>query len=162
MAFDESLLQRDYNLVKLSVLTSTQISNRTSAVVTNLRPENADEEKSALAKKTIVVLTAKSKAAPKLISIVEIVKRELASKNVKCFQYNALSSQHVRIPKGGEDAEAEGSGDGPEPMDAAIGGDETQKVPVMTVYLSTVPVRELKAAHGYVAARVLLVCSILA
>ncbi|CAK4026585.1 hypothetical protein BTJ68_09657 [Lecanosticta acicola] len=133
------LPQENYNLVNLSVLSSTQISNRTSAVLSNLQAEDSDNQ----SRTPIVALTAKPKAAPKLISIIEIVKRDLASKNIKCFQYNALKTEYVRMLD-----DAGGSADVLETMPGARGTDRGREVPLMTIYLSTVSIRELKAEYG--------------
>ena len=101
-------------------------------------------------------MTAKSRSANKLVSIVEIAKRELLSKGVKCFQYNVLSSQMIeierktKVPVDSVDAGAAKQGDEEsddtfEVMDSGNGtGPKKRSVPIMTTYLSSSPVKELK------------------
>lgn len=138
----ESLLPKEkYNLIPLRISTSTQISNRTSAVLSHL------QQAAPQGKPTIVALAAPSKASSKLISIVEIAKRELGEK--KCFQYTALHTETVRLPDSGEAHDDEdGEERAFEAMPGAIGTGRRRKVPVLTIYLSTTSVRELKAAYG--------------
>jgi hypothetical protein len=104
-------------------------------------------------------LVAQSRWANKLISIVEIAKRDLEAKGVKVFQYNALSSEIVEIerkprPKGVGAAPAAEEGDASE--DEAFqtmgageeGGLKKRAVPVMTTYLTTQPVKALRTEFG--------------
>ncbi|KAI5360000.1 hypothetical protein Slin15195_G118620 [Septoria linicola] len=153
MAFEDSSLSGRYVLVNLGVAQGTQISSRTSAVVGKLTASSDGGTKS-----TVVALTAASKAAGKLISIVEIAKRELATKGVKAFQYNALSSRMTDVPRrrpGLENGDAESgaedndSDDAFEVMGQAQESDmKKRNVPLMTIYLSTASVKELKLAFG--------------
>lgn len=138
----ESFLPKEkYNLIPLRISSSTQISNRTSAVLSHLQQATAQE------KPAIVALTAPSKASSKLISIVEIAKRELGEK--KCFQYNALHTETIRLLDSGEaDDDDDGHEKAFEAMPGAIGKDRRRKVPVLTIYLAAASVRELKAAYG--------------
>jgi hypothetical protein len=64
-----------------------------------------------------------AKASTKLITIVEIVQRDCHVRGIPLFQYTALSSRLVDVSV---------------PVN----------VPVLTVYLSTVPVKELRNAYG--------------
>ena len=149
MQFNEALLSQKCNLVKLSVAGSTQISTRTATVIAKLSPASDD------GKPVIVVLTAKARVASKLISIVEIAKRELAAKAQNFFQYNALMSEMTEIERVANNAT-----DGPIPdtsdLDEAFetmgAQDETglkkRLVPIIRIYLSTVSVKELKNAFG--------------
>ncbi|EME44376.1 hypothetical protein DOTSEDRAFT_24430 [Dothistroma septosporum NZE10] len=161
MTLDESSLQAKYDLVKLSVLTSTQISTRTSAVLAKFsRPgdetENSDPTTTPArvgndnGKPVIVALSAKPKAASKLISIVEISKRELASTKVKCFQYNALGSDIVEIERKSKKGDDESESDEAFETMGAVPLSEKKKrsMPVMTIYLAITPVRELRIAYG--------------
>ncbi|TKA79874.1 hypothetical protein B0A55_03669 [Friedmanniomyces simplex] len=158
MAFDEDSLARRYNLTNFRVRSSTQIASRTAAVISNLTQQTTDSEKS-----VIVILAADAKVASKLISVVEIVKRDLVSKGLKCFQYNALSSQIVEVPReskkkkgggGGEDSPpgddgADGEeGDEFQTMADPMGATKKRNTPFMTIYLSCVAVKELRAVYG--------------
>lgn len=154
---NDTTLQETHLLVKFSIHSSTQISSRTSAVLSNLQqqqPSNRTTNEGGQKdnKPTLVILTAKSKATSKLISIVEIAKRELAAQGVKCFQYNALTSELLDVPR--KKAKV-GVGKGSESEDAfetmgerELGEMKKRNVPIMTVYLSTSSVRDLKMAYG--------------
>lgn len=157
MAFEESSLSGRYDLVTFGVGGGTQISSRTSAVVGKLSTAPSDGE----AKPTVVSLTAASRAAGKLISIVEIAKRELVARGVKVYQYNALSSRMTDIPRQNKRTQegevpvvanaAESESDDAFEVMGGVQENGTKKrnVPVMTVYLSTASVKELKTAFGY-------------
>ncbi|GIZ44211.1 hypothetical protein CKM354_000741500 [Cercospora kikuchii] len=173
MAFEESSLQGKYALEKFGVASGTQISSRTSAVVGKLvMMTTRQDDTTAAALPVVVAITATSpKAAGKLISIVEIAKRDLVARGVPVYQYSALNSRLDEIPRrgnhgdnkikrgekgpnaatggGGGEQDDESSDDAFEVMGQAQGS-ETKKrnVPVLTVYLATVSVKELKVAFG--------------
>ncbi|CAK1362967.1 hypothetical protein CB0940_04891 [Cercospora beticola] len=172
MAFEEPSLQGKYAMEKFGVASGTQISSRTSAVVGKLvMMTTRQDDTTAAALPVVVAITATSpKAAGKLVSIVEIAKRDLVARKVPVYQYSALSSRLDDIPRhgnngddktkrgekgssatagGGGEQDDESSDDAFEVMGQAQGS-ETKKrnVPVLTVYLSTVSVKELKVAFG--------------
>lgn len=156
MTADDTLSPQKYELVKLSVASGTQIATRAADVVKNLR------QASATGKPVVVSLSTRSRNANKLISIVEIAKRELKAQDVHVFQYNALSSEMIQIerqPKqcdgsahAGADKigeKSDGSGDAFETMGAeTLEGTKQRLIPVMTTYLSTASIKELKAKLG--------------
>jgi len=153
MVIDEARFEQRYDLLKLKVLSSSQISSRIASVISKITQPKA-------AKPTIIILSARANVANKLISIVEIAKRELASQNVKFFQYNALTSELIDIPRdsrkktSGSNVRAEGeedeqSDDAFETTGVPTSATKKRSVPVMTVYLATAPVKELKAQFGY-------------
>lgn len=151
MVTDETALSQKYELVKLSVAGGTQISSRSAAIISKLSNPPSEGERP-----VIIVLVAKSRSANKLISIVEIAKRDLLSKAVKCFQYNALSSEMVEIERKGKgqandsaggaaDKVAEESDDAFEAMNDKNGiGPKKRLVPIMMTYLSSSEIKELK------------------
>jgi hypothetical protein len=153
MAFDASVLSRAYEVRKLSVISSTQISSRTAAVLSAL-----DKDVPAGEKPVVVCLTAQSRVASKLISIVEIVKRELLSKQVHYFQYNALTSQMTEIPRqtkktnghaaAGATSENDDDDDNAFQTMGVDAGMKRRVVPVMQVYLSKVAIKELRSEFG--------------
>lgn len=167
MEFEESSLRGMYDLVTLGVAGGTQISSRTSAVLAKLLSTTTTGDETT--KTSIVALTATSKAASKLISIVEIAKRELLARGQKVYQYNALGSRMTEIPRrthvetvvtAGNPAEEsdESEEDAFEVMGggvaAAAPGQESEEmkkrnIPTLKIYLSTVSVKELKLAFGY-------------
>ena len=154
MAIDESALAQKYNVITLSVTSSTQISSRAVAVIEKLQSTSNGD------KPDVFVLQSKARTASKLISIVEIAKRELAKKGHKCFQYNALSSEMIEIerePKRGANESKDGaagpneseSDDAFETMGAEPKtGTKKRLIPALTTYLCATSVKELKNAYG--------------
>ena len=154
MHLDETLLSQKYNLVKFNVISSTQISSRTAAIIAKLEADQND------GKPTLVALSAKARTATKLISIVEIAKRELAAKGHKCFQYHGLSSEMIdmeRDSKSGangatQSATHEGGSEAEDAFESMGAPRETgtkkRLIPVMTTYLCATSVKELKNAYG--------------
>jgi len=150
-------LDKKYNIVKLSVLQSHQVSARTALVAKNLTTPHES------GKTTICCLHTKARTANKLISIVEITKRDLVSQGVKIYQYNALSSEIVSLEtstkqpaqkdtkKNGTEAEMmddEAEEDAFQTMNQKEQKEKIRAVPVLTVYLCTEPVKTLQHAYG--------------
>ncbi|OBT82899.1 hypothetical protein VE02_08581 [Pseudogymnoascus sp. 03VT05] len=112
------------------------------------------------AKPVIVIAWAKARSAGKLVSVVEVVKRELGAEGGVWFQYNGLGEGFVGVARDGgegEDGGGDGEGDveeeGFEKMKTRIeraieGTEKVRIVPVMTVYLSRVRVEALREAYG--------------
>lgn len=146
MEADDSSLAQRYTLTKLNVNGSTQISKATTTIISKIGSQRSDE------KPNIVVLTAKARYANKLISIVEIAKRESAASSAKCFQYNALSSVMTEVARNSEKSEQEGedeSDDAFETMGAPnLASTKKRAVPIMKTYLCAASIRELKSAYG--------------
>ena len=159
MATEAVLLQK-YDFVKLSVHSSTQISSRTAAIISQFTAERAAADKP-----VVVHLIARAKVASKLISIVEIAKRELVVRGLTYYQYNVLSSEMTDIPREPKkrvngstinaptEAQDEDSDDAFQTMGAPTGDTKKRSMPVMTIYLSRTPVKELRAQYGYVCLR---------
>lgn len=144
-----------YNLIHLSVISSSPIASRTSAVIQHLTTQPNENPKPAL-----ISVSAKAPVANKLISIIEIAKRELARNQANMYQYSALSSETVPLnqlkgrmkrktgdggQKGNRDVESE-----EDAFETMGEKEQIRAVPVLTVYLSTVRIQELKEAYGYV------------
>jgi hypothetical protein len=198
--FDLSLLAHKYRMTAYQVHSNTAISSRTAAILRLLFPNDdntttvqdisrernyvagqqeanpskslpASAEQPAQSLPPLVTLTAQAKTANKLISIVEIVKREARKVNPsnKVFQYTELTSKMIEIPREPPardkpktalgDKTASGRDDGspneedeafetmPEPQQAGSIM-KLRRVPVLTIYLAAVSVRELKVAFG--------------
>lgn len=108
----------------------------------------------------IVIAWAKAKAAGKLISVVEVVKREISGEGGVWFQYNGLGEGIAGVARDKEDAGEEGDvemedveEEGFEKMKTRIeraieGTEKVRSVPVMTVYLSRVRIEALRGAYG--------------
>ncbi|KAI9711090.1 MAG: hypothetical protein M1812_007284 [Candelaria pacifica] len=85
-------LEKSYILKPINVISSSSIKSKVDQLLAVLTGHPFESAKS-----PIVVLTAKPKVAGKLISIVEIAKRQLAENNRTYFQYTGLKSQMVEI-----------------------------------------------------------------
>ena len=117
----------------------------------------------------LVVMYAKAATASKMVSVVEVVKREIGQKGGKWYQYNALGETMVVIPRRQPKSEKVGNGkrqadekevDGEEDEESYFetmktkqerileGTDRQRAVPVLTVYLSKVPIEKLKMKYG--------------
>lgn len=156
MTADEAALAERYDLVKLNVASGTHVSTRAADVVKNLSKTSAPD------KPIIVRLSTSSRNANKLISIVEIAKRELKAQNVPTYQYNALSSETIQVEREQKkssqatNGNTEGTGEADDGSDDAfetmgqkrLDGPKKRVIPVMTTYLSTASVKELKASYG--------------
>ena len=108
-----------------------------------------------------MIAWAKAKSAGKLVSVVEVVKREIGGEGGVWFQYNGLGEGVGGVPRDGEGGEGDGEGEedvemeeeGFEKMKTRIeraieGTEKVRSVPVMTVYLSRVRIEALREAYG--------------
>jgi hypothetical protein len=175
MAFDDAALSETHTITRLSIQSNTQISAKATNVISKLSPTTQEKDTSKTdtdsdAKPPLIILRAQSRWASKLISIVEIAKRNLESPDsgIKVFQYSSLSSEMVEIerkpkPKGlgvplpeGEGSDDEGAFQtmGASAPTASNGQDEgglkKRAVPVLTVYLAARPVKALRSEFGWV------------
>lgn len=150
MLVDEAALAQKYDVIKFTVAGSTQLSSRTAAVVAKLKSPLPDSKPV-----IIVALTAKARIASKLISIVEIAKREMAASKIDIYQYNALGSEISEIgprPEKKKVAQLNSDGESDDAFEimGAHDADEVTKrsAPLMTTYLSTTSIKELRNAYG--------------
>ncbi|KAH6674479.1 hypothetical protein B0J14DRAFT_653775 [Halenospora varia] len=166
-------LAKTHDVLSTSINSGVKIEKKVTSVLTHLSTYPAIPP----AKPGVVMLYSKDKAAAKMISIVEIAKREIASKGGKWFQYNIieqtieLKKEEVekRPSKNTENREEEGkdsmdvdptpgmeSEDDEEgfetmktPFERAIEGKpKIRAVPTMTIYLSRIPIDILKKEYG--------------
>ncbi|KAF2864155.1 hypothetical protein K470DRAFT_209055 [Piedraia hortae CBS 480.64] len=147
MAHEIRILENTHDVVKLNVMQSTAIRQRTGRIIESLTAQQKQ-------KPVVVSLAATGKAAPKLISIVEIAKRDLASRGVSCKQYTAVSCDQVFVEKGAEQVAEEDSTKaeddqdyfesmGPKSSDVAV---RTQAH--LTVFLSKSSIKLLRDSYG--------------
>ena len=149
----ESKLDAGYNILRLGVISSNSISGRTTLLIKHLSQKSSD------GKHAVASMHAKSPVANKLISTVEIAKRDLSKAGQKVFQYSAISFESVNVKRTVKDKtlcpENAGQGDSmadEEDVAFEIMG-ETEKrrdIPVLTIYLSLSPIKELRDAYGWV------------
>jgi hypothetical protein len=157
MAVDDKTLAEHHEIIHISCQSNTQISPKATKIISALSTTESTTTK----KPALIILTAHSRWANKLISIVEIAKRDLEARGVKVFQYNALSSEIVEVerkprPKGvGAAPTAPEDGDASEDEAFQImgaggeeGGVKKRSVPVMTTYLTTQAVKALRVEFG--------------
>lgn len=158
MAVDEKTLAEHHEIIHISCQSNTQISAKATKIISALSASK-DTTENANQKPALVILVAQSRWANKLISIVEIAKRDLEAKGVKVFQYNALSSEIVEIerkPRSKGVGAAPTAEDGDASEDEAFqtmgageeGGVKKRAVPIMTTYLTTQPVKALRTEYG--------------
>jgi hypothetical protein len=157
-------LTATYDVTSINVLSSTHIQKKVTQTLALL------SEYPAVGKPKVVLLHAKAPVASKLITIVEITKREIAKSGGKWFQYNKIEEimvEQKEVPKKdkGKDEEGNAAGDEDEqdeeeamafetmktPFERAIEGKpKVRGVPVMTLYLSRFRIDSLRRAFGYV------------
>ncbi|KAL5346110.1 hypothetical protein ACLOAV_009142 [Pseudogymnoascus australis] len=111
-------------------------------------------------KPVIAIAWAKARSAGKLVSVVEVVKREIGGEGGVWFQYNGLGEGVGGVPREGQDGEEgeevggeEEEEEGFEKMKSRIeraveGTEKVRSVPLMTVYLSRVRIEALREAYG--------------
>ncbi|KAI5196892.1 hypothetical protein E4T39_07586 [Aureobasidium subglaciale] len=130
-------------LLELSVISSTSISNRTTALLAHIKSTPGDSTPA------VVALKAKASVANKLVSIVEIAKRELKDAGSKVYQYNALASELIESKPATKDTTDHVALSDEEAAFQDVEQKTTvRNVPVMTTYLSLEPIKELRNAHG--------------
>ena len=181
-----SHLTKKYNFATMSINTGSKIEQKVRILISHLsRFSFLDRE----AKPGVVALRARSNVASKLISVVEIAKRDIESKerSGKWYQYSRVSGELKEIPKvkpskgsknqaqddagkkqGGrtikdwnfqhrqadapkdlESGDEDGEEEAFETMADAVakpGAKDTKlrNIPVLTIYMSRVPVSELR------------------
>ena len=155
MAVDEKTLEGSHEITRITCQSNSQISAKTTTVISTL----SKPTEPANGRPPLIVLTAQSRWANKLITIVEIAKRDLEAKGVKVFQYNALSSEIVEVKR---KPKAKGVGSAPDAQNGDASEDEAfqtmgaeqeggvkkRAVPVITTYLAVQPVKALRAEFG--------------
>ncbi|CAD6441333.1 9856a7c1-f7cf-4c93-8211-29b393709eb0 [Sclerotinia trifoliorum] len=162
-------LTRTHQTTQMSILSSSQIQKKASHVLSILSTFSFSDPTP-----HVVLLSAKAPVACKLISIAEIVKRELAKSGAKWFQYNVVGELSTTIPRsyteigkdenenekeGEEEGDVEMKDDGEEeafevmktPFERALEAEERPKirgVATLSLYLSRVRIESLKKIYG--------------
>jgi hypothetical protein len=137
-------LSAKYRVLQLSVISSSSISNRTMSLISHVKSTPEDN------KPAVVALHAKAPVVNKLISIVEIAKRDLKDNGQKIYQYNALGSELVQsTPTAKPTTEQDAMSDDEPAFEKTEQRTTVRNVPTMTTYLSLTSVKELKQAYGY-------------
>jgi hypothetical protein len=155
-------LDTTHTVTFISIISSTSIEKKVTATLTHLSTFPAVSP----AKEAVVMLHSKAKVASKLITVVEIAKREVAAGGGKWFQYNVVGTVMEEqkenaisgIEKGSKEGEEDESGDEEEetgfetmktPFERAIEGkSKVRAVQTMTTYLSRVRIEGLRKTYG--------------
>lgn len=160
-------LDVNYDLTVMNIASVASIEQKVSRILGTL----ASFSFAAPAKPNIILLHAQAKVASKMISIVEIAKREIANAGGKWYQYNEVKELTVKQDaKGGKETKTtndaddvmdidEGKGNGVESPDrfetmmtpferAVCGKPKIRAVPVMSIYLARVRIDSLKKTYG--------------
>lgn len=141
-----------YDILRLNVISSNTITGRTAALVKHLDQSSVGD------KRSIASLRARATVANKLISVVEIAKRELLQNKQKVYQYSSITSENINLKSSQKDATNKQPG-GDNVAEDAVDDEEVafevmkpkdkiRDVPVLTVYLSMAPVKELQDLYG--------------
>ncbi|RYP49368.1 hypothetical protein DL768_004928 [Monosporascus sp. mg162] len=165
------VLEDKYDVQLHSVLSSSKIQKRVSAVLQHIGTTRSSKAIMSTAKPRISILRARAADAGKLITIAEIAKRELEdrggeSAERRWFQYIALGEE-IKEKQRGEgktivadtvlgglaaDEEGDGSGDFETmktPFERAIEGRPfVRGTAIMSLFLSRISVDELKKRYG--------------
>jgi hypothetical protein len=163
------------------VISSTSINKKVASVLAHLvHPPPLPSTP------PVAVLTAKAAVASKMITVVEIAKRQIASEGGRWWAYCAVGEvreERGREGEGGkgkgkgkaDKASGKGDGDGEEaeeeemdgvfetmktPFERSIEGKpKIRAVPVMTIYLARVKIEELGRVYGYALLGVIARCN---
>lgn len=151
---------KSYDVRIMSIVSSTKIRNRVqqaTQALTSVSTEGAPQNP------VVVVLTAREGTASKLITIVEITKRNLDDAKKSWYQYSCVEPKMVEIARKTSNArnsmdDCEDEDEGGVAFETMLSAVERKlmdkpkyrAVPVMTVFLSCSPIKALKVAHGYV------------
>jgi len=165
-------LSNTHDVTTMSIISSSQIQQKVKRVLDLLAVYPVVSP----TKPSVVMLHAKAAVASKMISIVEITKREIGTNGGEWFQYSTVEQQledkdekkknkecmnNTNGKASGEDEsmsvnkdlEAEDDAEGFEtmktPFERAIEGKQkVRAVPIMVIYLSRVRIESLRKAHG--------------
>lgn len=183
---DLAHLQAKYKFISMSIISSSKIQQKVRTLLNHLE---TFRNIGAQAKPGIVTMHAKADTASKLVTIIEIVKKNVTQREGRCWQYSRVHGQQNELKgkkrkrinieetgtvgKSEEIPAAEGDADTTRGTNLVSDGeaneesfemmeDKKQKsgqsiegrkkiraIPVITIYMSSVPVPELKELYGY-------------
>ena len=150
-------LLNSYDVKMISIISSSKIRNKVQQVTLVLTAGSTE----APLKPVVAVLTAREGVAAKLVTIAEIVKRNLDDTQIPWYQYSLVERKTVEITretpapsKRTRDSDSEDEDD--EAFETMLPVIERKLMdkpkfrakPVMTILLSRSPIKELKDAHG--------------
>ncbi|MCJ1232252.1 hypothetical protein MMC14_000201 [Varicellaria rhodocarpa] len=175
-------LQSKYEFTSMSIISSSKIELKVRSLQRRLEKFSFADTK---AKPQVVALHAKAPVVSKMVTIVQIVKRNIEKEKSKWWQYSKLHGQIIELdetPKKGRERgkmlreweSNRAAASGPDPAASTLDGTaveadgeddqafemmdtndqqaEARKriraVPIMTIYMSMVPVKELREAYS--------------
>jgi hypothetical protein len=161
----DSAWEDAYNITTMSIISSSHIQQKVTRAIEVLATNPTIPPHP---KPKILKLYAKAPVASKMITVVEIVKRELEKRSEEWLQYNVVGQvmaerkedvKKMGKEKDGADEEEEDGGESEEettafetmktPFERANEGNEkVRAVPVMTIYLSRNRIERLRKAYG--------------
>ncbi|POS87667.1 hypothetical protein EPUL_001807 [Erysiphe pulchra] len=151
-------LSETYDIKSLNINSASKIHAKVTQVLNILSNYPAATG----TKDNLVLLAAKPNACCKMISIAEIVKREIKEKQGKWFQYNVIEQELVKKREKNQikekdeiklpiqdDEDTENFELMKTPFERAINGvPKVRLEPLMKIYLSRVRIEDLKKVHG--------------
>lgn len=158
-------LEKSYEVKNINIISASQIQKKVTQTLEILSDQPIDPH----SKPWVVILQSKAPVASKMITIVEISKREIAKSGGKWFQYNKIAQVTIERKenpkKDGEKTSTENNTDDDKvddeeerddfetmktPFERAIEGKpKVRSMPVMTVFLSRVRIDRLRRAYRY-------------
>ncbi|KAI4162531.1 MAG: hypothetical protein LQ342_003762 [Letrouitia transgressa] len=91
-------LQARYNVANISIISSSSINAKIRSLLFHFRQCSAPKTHS---QQCVVVLRAKAKVASKLVTVVEIAKKEIESKKGWWWQYSNVTARYENLTKAG-------------------------------------------------------------
>lgn len=144
----DMLLGDEADITSGNVHSSNKISKQASRIITHFSIKNSPHDK---ARTLVMPITADAAVANKLVSIVEIAKRELAKNGHKIYQYNVLASRTIDVKLKAVNGDS-GTASDEDAFEAIKPILKKQTIPTMTIYICSAPIRRLKDAYGYAVA----------
>ncbi|KAL9040023.1 MAG: hypothetical protein Q9214_004641 [Letrouitia sp. 1 TL-2023] len=89
-------LQARYNVATISIISSSSINAKIRSLLFHFEQGSASKTSS---QQRVVVLRAKAKVASKLITVVEIAKKEIESKKGEWWQYSNVTARYENFTK---------------------------------------------------------------
>lgn len=142
---DEPAMPEGIAQASATIHNSTQIGKKVTAIVGHMSNASAEYGR-------VFSLKAHAPVANKLVSILEVAKRELTRLKIQSYQYTALTSEMVVI-KSATHVPEEDDGDDEPAFEPLVSADKKRSIPIMTVHLSTIPLKGFRHAYGYVSLR---------
>jgi len=166
-------LSDSHKLTTMSIITSSSIEKKVTKILETLASFSFA---ASVARPNVILIYSKGPSASKMVTVIEIAKREIAQAGGKWYQYNGVEGSKV-VQKGkalgahnndGEDAmevDGDGTAEGDleleegttdftfetmkTPFERAIEGrPKVRVVPLMTIYLSRVRIDCLRRSYG--------------